>query len=518
MSRPAPVPAILLLLALAARPAAAQGASYEQLQTFSSLINQIRVSYVDSVSYAELVHAAISGVLESLDPHSRFVRRATAERELAYEAGVLAGAGIVLDEVDGELTVLTVIPRGAAARAGVSAGDRLIAINDTAVAGLSASSASGRLIGDKGKKVRLLLSRGNRMAPDSVKVQVKFDVIEPRSVGLARMVDPATGYIRLVGFHEKGREEVERAVKELKGKGMKRLIFDLRGNPGGSVIAAVEIASLFFPDKTIVFRTEGRRSAATNEFATEKDGPFRELPMMVLVDDGSASAAEALAGSFQDHDRALLLGRRSFGKALMQRLFLVPPQSDIVWLTVGRVVTPSGRVIQRSYRGLKAAQYYSFAGVSGTAQDTAALFRTTRGRAVRGGGGIMPDVELPGPVELPGWFSVAADSGWYEAIADSVAALLPKEPAGRAAWMGATDEWRTRLVEPFLERVRTRLQLPVTPSAPLVSRLGRILAHRTAEVRWGPDAADEFLVRNDPDVTAAGQEWAKVGEVTGLQP
>ena len=507
-----------LLLALAGTPAAAQGTSYEQLQTFSSLLNQIRSSYVDSVAYGELVQAAIAGVLESLDPHSRFVSRAAAEREMAYEGGNLAGAGIVLDEVEYGLTVLSVYPRSGAARAGVSAGDRLIAVNDTSVFGLTASEAMGRLIGEKGKKVRLLLTRGNVLAPDSVRVQVKFDIVEPRSVGLARMVDATTGYLRLDGFWAKGREEVERAIKDLKGKGMKRLIFDLRGNPGGSVGAAVEIASLFFPEKTLIFKTLGRRSAANNEFFTETDGPFRELPLMVLIDDGSASASEALAGSLQDHDRALILGRRSFGKALMQRLFLVPPQNDVVWLTVGRIVTPSGRIIQRAYRGLKAAQYYSFAGGTGISRDTSLLYRTDKGREVRGGGGIQPDVVLPGSPELPGWFSVAADSGWYEAIADSVAGTLAPQPAARTAWMAAGGEWQSRLVDPFLGRIRTRLNLTLNPDGPLAARLGRILAFRAAEVRWGPDAADEFTVRNDPDILAANQRWADVQAVTGLRP
>lgn len=510
--------AVLLLTALAPAPGAAQGASYEQLQTFSSLLNQIRASYVDSVAYSELVHAAIAGVLESLDPHSRFVRRATAERELAYEGGNLAGAGIVLDEVEYGLTVLSVYPKSGAARAGVSPGDRLIAIGDTSVFGLTASEAMSRLIGEKGKKVRLLLTRGNVLAPDSIRVQVKFDIVEPRSVGLARMVDATTGYLRLQGFWAKGREEVERAIKDLRGKGMKRLIFDLRGNPGGSVGAAVEIAGLFLAEKTLIFTTQGRRSPTNNAFYTEDDGPFRDLPLMVLIDDGSASASEALAGCLQDHDRALILGRRSFGKALMQRLFLVPPQNDVVWLTVGRIATPSGRVIQRNYRGMKAAQYYSFAGGAGTARDTALIYRTDKGREVRGGGGIQPDVVLPGAPELPGWFSEAADSGWYEAVADSVAGTLAPQPAARSAWMGATGEWQARLVEPFLGRVRTRLNLAVTPEGPLAARLGRILAHRAAEVRWGADAADEFLARNDPDIVAANKAWGQLEAVTGMKP
>lgn len=510
--------AVLLILALAgagARPACAQGASYEQLQTFSSLINQIRLSYVDSVTYAELVHAAIDGVLGSLDPHSRFMRRADGARELAYENGALGGSGISFEEVDGRLTVLTVYPGSPGARSGIAAGDRLITINDTAAAGLTASDATLRLFGEKGRKVRLVLERGPQLDPDTIRVNVKLDLLKPVAVAVARMADPTTGYVRVGQFLPKAAEEVERAIKDLRGKGAKRLILDLRGNPGGVVGAAVDMAGLFLPKRTVVFRILGRRESTSSEIYTEGDGPFREMPLLVLVDGGSASASEALAGSLQDHDRVLVLGRRTFGKALMQRLFMLPPQQDMVYLTVGRIATPSGRVIQRAYRGLKAGQYYSFAGVSGAEQDTLGTYRTDRGRTVRGGGGIVPDVELPRSATLPGWFSVAADSGWVEAVADSVAALLPKEAAALTGWTRAPGDWHTRLVVPFVARAQTRLALKTQPDEAVLGRLGRILGHRATEVRWGPDAADEFLVRNDPDVLAALGQWDRLADIPG---
>ena len=496
-----------LALALVSRAAQGQSTSYEQLQTFSSLLNQIRLSYVDSVSYTELVHAAIDGVLGSLDPHSRFERRVDAEREMAYQAGKLAGTGVVLDAVDDALTVLAVLPRSSGARAGIAPGDRLLAINDTATVGLTISEASSRMLGEKGKKVRVLFERGPRFDTDSIRVQLRFDDIEARSVSTIGMLDPTTGYIRLTGFYLGSAEEVEKALKDLKGRGARRAVLDLRGNPGGVVIAAVQIASLFLPDTTLIFRTEGRRRSVNESFRTSRAGQFRELPLLVLLDEGSASAAEALAGSLQDHDRALLLGRRSFGKALMQQAFPIPPQGDLVWLTTGRVVTPSGRVIQRSYHGLKTAQYYSFAGVSGLAQDTLAVFRTDAGREVRGGGGIVPDVILPRVAELPGWWGVASDSGWYEAVADSVAVLLPKDRGAEARWADARAEWHTRLFEPFFNRIQTRLHVTATPDTALQSRIDRALAYRVAEVRWGPEAADQFFFHNSPDIRAAQGYW-----------
>jgi carboxyl-terminal processing protease len=411
--------------------------------------------------------------------------------------------------------VLTVIPGGPGARNGVNAGDRLLAINDTAVAGLSPEEAGRRLLGDKGKKIRLVFARGSRLEPDSVRVSLKLDFIKPVSIGMARLVDPTTGYLRLVGFHPKGGEELASSIRGLRSKGAKRLILDLRGNPGGAMLAAEEIASLFLPKNTLVFRSYARRPGDREEVRTRQEGLFVDLPLMLLIDNGSASASEAVAASLQDHDRALLLGRRSFGKALIQRAFPVPPQGDLVWLTVARVVTPSGRVIQRSYRGLKAEQYYSFAGQGGAEPDTLEVFHTDAGRAVRGGGGIVPDIPLPATASLPVWWSAVADSGWYDAIADSVATLLPRAPAERMGWFRAREEWQTRLVGPLLERVHSRLGISGTPDSALTARLGRILAHRAAEVRWGAEAGDEFVLLNDPDIQAAMTCWDRLGALLG---
>lgn len=505
--------ALALVATLLAPGSAVAQAAYEQLQTFSSLLNQVRASYVDSVTYAELVHAAIDGVLSSLDPHSRFLKREDGERELAYESGALAGTGIVFDEVDGALTVLTVLPNTPGARAGVSPGDRLLSINDTASRGLSAWEAGSRLLGEKGRKVKLLFERGSRLEPDSLRVTLKYDLLKPASVTTARLVDAATGYVRLTGFHQKASDELEKAVKDLQGKGARRLILDLRGNPGGLVFAAVEISGLFLPKQSAVFRTIGRRKNVTDAFATEKDGPFRTLPLMLLIDEGSASASEAVAGSLQDHDRALILGRRSFGKALMQQGFPIPPQGDFVWLTVGRIATPSGRIIQRSYRGLKTSQYYTFAGRSGTEQDTAAVFHTDNRRPVRGGGGITPDVAVSRSAPLPGWWGVAADSGWIEAVADSVGAALPRERTAGARWNDTPAEWQTGLVDPLLARVRDRLRLNAEPDSTTRGRIGRILAYRAAEVRWGQDAAEALLVRYDPDIRMAMTYWDRLPDL-----
>ena len=509
--------ALAILALVAAGPTTgllAQRSAYEELQVFSGVLNHIRNNYVDSVGYSELVKAAITGMLRALDPHTRYVSRADRERLDAVERGELATTGMVLESVDGVPTVLTVFPRSPAAKQGIQSGDRIVLVNDTVVAGIEVKELELRLAGKKGSKVRVVFERGSRLQPDTFAVSVKRDEFDVFAVSAVHLVDSVTGYLRLAEFGETAHEEVERAIKKLKGSGARQVILDLRANPGGLVIAAVEIAAEFFPKGTLVFRTRGRKSDVDEDHRTERNGDFRDLPLIVLIDERSASASEALAGSLQDHDRALILGRRSFGKALMQSIFLLPA-GDYLWLTLGRVITPSGRFIQRRYRGLLVEQYRAFAGTAGAAEDTVEVYHTHNGRVVRGGGGIAPDVESPQPPPFPVWWSVAVDSGLDAAVSDSVAFTLAQDSGERLAWSRDADRWRATLLEPFLDRVHARLRIGVEPDSALAARIVRALAHRVAEVRWGSEAGVEFAVANDPDIRAAMSYFPRLATLLG---
>jgi hypothetical protein len=190
----------------------------------------------------------------------------------------------------------------------------------------------------------------------------------------------------------------------------------------------------------------------------------------------------------------------------MQQAFHVAPRDDAVMLTVGYVLLPSGRLIQRRYQGMSLAQYYALAGrAPGDTTVTDSTYRTAGGRPVRGGGGVLPDSVLPVPAPLPAWWTAAADSGFFLAVADSVSATLPppQDAAGRDAWFGAPDEWRTRLLEPLLARVRARLGVAAQPDSAVAARMARNLAARAVEVRWGPEAMEDFRLRHDPAIAAA---------------
>ena len=481
----------------------AQGSAYEELQTFSAVLNHIRANYVDSVTYVEMVRAAIDGMLHALDPHSYFVSRRDWEKRSAFERGELAVTGMVLDDEDSAAAVVAVVPRSPAEKAGVVPGDRVIAVDDTSVVGLKVQQVELLLAGPSGSKVHVIFERGARLEPDRRAVTLKRTFLNQSSVSSVRMADAATGYLRLEEFGPRAAEEVHKALHRLQHDGARQFVFDLRGNPGGLVNAAVAIASEFLPNGTVVFRTRGRKRDATQTYLTKADGDFIHFPMVVLINGRSASASEALAGSLQDHDRALIIGRRSFGKALVQTAFFVMPSQDLVELTIARVFTPSGRTIQRRYKGIATEQYRAFAGKSGAEEDTAAVFRTDHGRAVRGGGGIVPDMMLPAPGTYPVWWSAALDSGFAYAVADSVAQTLPASAVGRTQWIGAPRSWYGAVLAPFLERVRVRLAVRAEPDSATAERLALLLAMRVADVRWPPDGGEELFVRNDSDIRAA---------------
>lgn len=492
----------LVIVAIGARPLPSRAqAAYEHLQTFSSLVSQVRLNYVDTVSVQQLVRGAITGMLASLDPHSRFQSRDELARMAAWHSGRLAGAGLVLEDVEGSITVQSVLHGSAGARAGINAGDRIVALNDTTLAGRGAMEVQPRLLGERGSRLRLTIERGSRLEPDTVSVRLRLEPMRPRAVYMARALGPGSGYVRLEQFlPEAGRELREAIERVLGGRGERRLVLDLRGNPGGDMHAAVAVAELFLPESTLVFRTTGRHRDVQRESRTTRNGQFRDIALVVLVDGASASASEAVAASLQDHDRAVLVGRRTFGKALMQRLLDLPPNGDGVWLTVAHIVSPSGRVIQRSYQGLTSDQYRRSS--RGQAGDTT-TYLTAGGRVVRGGGGVAPDLEVTMPHEPPAWFVAAREEGLDHAVSDSVAARLPADERTREAWMTEPSRWHEQLAVPFLARVRERLGVRAMADSATTATIARVLAGRAVEVRWGPAALEEFLVRTDPDVAAA---------------
>lgn len=358
--------------------------------------------YVDTVGLDSLTDHAIEKLIGDLDPHSNYIPAASyAEANEALE-GEFDGIGVVFNMATDTVVVLNVIPSGPSDVAGVRNGDRIIMIDDSLVAGqkINQNNIVKMLRGKRGTAVNLSLQRYG--VDELVPVTVTRDVIPINSLDAAFMIQPRIGYVKLSAFAKTSIRELWEALVMLTEQGMTKLIFDIRGNSGGFLDQAIAIANEFLPAKTMIVYTEDRNRNRQEEYSNGK-GMFTDIPLVVLVDEGSASSSEILAGAIQDNDRGLVIGRRTFGKGLVQQQF---PFSDgsALRLTIARYYTPSGRSIQKPYADGN-EEYYNdiryriihneiFSADSIKFADSL-KYTTPSGRIVYGGGGIMPDIFIP---------------------------------------------------------------------------------------------------------------------------
>lgn len=359
--------------------------------------------YVEPVNSDTIVQEAIIAMLKTLDPHSQY-STPTETKELTQPLeGKFSGIGIQFNMGTDTVYVIQTIAGGPSEKVGIRPGDRIIQADDSVIAGkkLPNSAVMKMLRGDKGTKVHLKVKRAG--VPNLIDFTVTRDDIPIYSVDDVYMVTPEVGYIRLSRFAEDSAEEVAKAIDRLKAQGMKKLILDLESNGGGYLQAGVKVASLFLPEGAPVVSTKGRADAAEFEAVYKK--PYFDGDLVIIVDQTSASASEIVAGAVQDNDRGTIVGRRTFGKGLVQRPFPLPDGS-MIRLTVAKYYTPSGRCIQRPYEKGKGEEYYLdmlnrmktgelFHADSIKFDQSQKFLTLKKGRTVYGGGGIMPDVFVP---------------------------------------------------------------------------------------------------------------------------
>ncbi|MCS6980671.1 MAG: S41 family peptidase [Flavobacteriales bacterium] len=374
--------------------------SDEKLRRF---FQHLRNNYVDAVNPQKMAEEAIRGVLRSLDPHSYYMTRQEAQDANDQLQGHFEGIGISYYMDRDTLYILGTIEDSPADRSGLCPGDRLIKVSDTLVAGVRKTSKDiTRLIRQApGGQVRLVVIRPEEPAP--LHFTVKKDRIPYKAVTAAYLIDNQTGYIRLARFSSQAHRELVQALKKLNREGMNRLILDLRDNSGGYLTAAVEVAGEFLPPQSLVVYTEGLHSHRKN-YEVKQKGHFTEGEIIVLVDQNSASASEIVAGAIQDLDRGIIVGRRSFGKGLVQNTYYFPDGSAIR-LTTARYYTPSGRCIQRPYIPGRPDDYHAelrqrekrgeLRYKDSIPRIDSLRFYTRNKRPVYGGGGIIPDVFVP---------------------------------------------------------------------------------------------------------------------------
>lgn len=392
-----------VLLAIGCHMGAHASVTYSDLQKLQMTVVAIDRYYVDTVNADKLIDNAINGMLEKLDPHSKYIPKSEVQKMNEPLDGKFEGIGVVFQMMEDTLLVIQTISGGPSEKVGIFAGDRIVYVNDTTIAGVNMQNTDimKKLRGPKGTSVNVKILR--RGVKELIEFKIIRDVIPIYSIDAAYMVDDKIGYIKVNKFSETTLQEFNEAMDKLKAKGMKSLILDLQDNGGGYLKTAVQLASTILPSNKLVVYSEGV-SQPRETFTTTGKPSFEKGEVVVLVNESSASASEILSGSIQDWDRGLIVGRRTFGKGLVQKPIPLPDGAQIR-LTVAQYFIPSGRCVQRPYKdNLKNydkdfIERYNRGELmhedSISFPDSLKYFTLEKKRPVYGGGGIMPDLFVP---------------------------------------------------------------------------------------------------------------------------
>jgi carboxyl-terminal processing protease len=380
------------------RGALAQDQLDQQYRVLADALQAIESNYVGDVESDRLVYSAISGMLQTLDPHSNFMDPNSYRQMRERQEGRYYGLGITIGSVNGDLTISQVFEDSPANTKGLRRGDVIARIEGQDTKGWTTEQAVGKLRGQKGTTVSIAL---RRIGYDKlIDLQVPRDEVRMLTVPAAVMLDATTGYIRVTDFGENTDQELGRALRELTQKGMKRLVFDLRENPGGALDQAIKVANRFIAKGKLIVYTRGRAPNSDQDYHATESTDYLNVPMITLVNRNSASASEIVSGALQDHDRSLIVGETTFGKALVQSVYKVSQQAGAA-ITTARYFTPSGRLIQRPWDGTfdEYLTYRYREQDPNRAHKADELKYTDAGRKVYSGGGVEPDERFDGPVE-----------------------------------------------------------------------------------------------------------------------
>jgi carboxyl-terminal processing protease len=380
------------------RGALAQDQIPEQYKVFAEALQAIEANYVGDVESDRLVYSAITGMLQTLDPHSSFMDPDSYKTMQERQQGRYYGLGIGIQVFDGDITVTLVYDGSPAHERGLRRGDIIARIEEEDTKGWATAQAVDRLRGPKGTTVDISVKRAGY--PELIELEVRRDEVRIPTVPAAVMLDATTGYIKLQDFGENTDDELGRALRDLTRQGMTRLVFDLRDNPGGALDQAIKVSNRFLPRGDLIVYTRGRAPNSDQDYRATEESEYLNLPVITLVNRNSASASEIVAGALQDHDRSLVVGETTFGKALVQSVYRVDSNAGAA-ITTARYYTPSGRLIQRPWDG-SFDEYLTYryreqdANKPHNPED---LKYTDAGRQVYSGGGVEPDRRFDGWVD-----------------------------------------------------------------------------------------------------------------------
>ncbi len=371
----------------------------EQFKVYTTALDAIENQYVEKLPSDRLVYSSISGMLQTLDPHSTFLDPKYYAQMRERQEGHYYGLGISISVIDGEIQVVSLFEGSPAYKKGIRRGDVIAKIAGDPTKGWTSDQAVKKLKGPKGTFVHVSLKRPGH--DDLIELDVMRDDIRIPSVAASFMINNDTGYIRLQEFAENTDDELGNALQDLSSKGMKRLVLDLRNNPGGPLDQAIAVANRFLPQGEVIVSTHGRVPNSDAEYRATEKSPYTQIPLLVLVNRSSASASEIVSGALQDHDRAYIVGETTFGKALVQSVYHISEGAGLA-LTTARYYTPSGRLIQRPWDGTFDEYLNDYGLKDQTAprpHPESELKYTDAKRKVYGGGGIEPDKLFQGPIE-----------------------------------------------------------------------------------------------------------------------
>lgn len=379
---------------------ALSGAARGGLNLYADLLEAAHLRYGAEVRYRDLVYASIQGMLRKLDPHTSFLSPEAYAQMRERQQASFYGLGILVGARGGRLTVITPIEGTPASRLGIRAGDVIDTIEGEPTSKMSLDDAVSKLKGPRGTEVHITILRSG--LPEPLQLTVVRDEIPQTTVRYAYLIAPGTGYLAISDFARSTGDEVARALVRLREQGMERLILDLRNNGGGLLDQAVDVSDQFLPGGTSIVETRGRTRDSRQSFEAAGRRPEFGLPLVVLVNGGTASASEIVSGAIQDHDVGLVVGTPTWGKGLVQTVYNLAYGAGLA-LTTAKYYTPSGRLIQRDYHSY--FDYYARTGdeageTSPPKPPAGEAFRTDLGREVYGGGGITPDVAVE-PIDVP---------------------------------------------------------------------------------------------------------------------
>ena len=494
----------------------------QQFRVYAGALEAVQREYVEALPSERLVYSSIDGLLNTLDPHSNFFEPREYAQMRERQQGSYYGLGVTIASIDGDITIQSIFEGSPAYKRGIRRGDVIARVEGEDMKGWTTDQAVRRLKGPKGTKVNISIRR--RGVDELIDMEVVRDEVNITTVRGAFMIDKDTGYVKLAEFSETSDRELGAALETLEGKGMKRLVFDLRDNPGGLLDQAILVSNRFLPKGDLIVYQRGRVPNSNEDYPAEHQGEYTRIPVIVLVNRNSASASEIVSGALQDHDRGLVVGETTFGKALVQSVYRVAENAGVA-VTTARYYTPSGRLIQRPWDG-SFDEYLTYSlreQEERKNRSDADLKYTDAGRKVYSGGGIEPDKFMAGPVEgfSPTRFGrllyarqlFAQFADGYTAEGDTRLAAANRNRKRIARGFTVTDAMLTE----FHKLLETQ-KLKIDEAALQKDReFIRAMIHYEIDVAlFGVEEARRNLVSKDPQAQFALQQFGEAERLAAL--